>query len=295
MRIVYSYYPSKSGEIKEFEKILNYSKISFNISKKICDNVILYTNSEFKKLVEDYGIEYTEINTELFDNYSGSFDNYAIPKILTYIDQKEPYIHLDYDTMLFKMPEMSTDVFFGYFDYDLSNFKKLRDYESLSSYYLEDYRSISNKVPYEIINEFELKYTPNFSLFGVNSPKMVSDTFKRILKLFEENGSIFNNMRHSPSQVEQFLFIPYLLHTNEEHPTYDFIEKESPVMCDDKLIYFKGNDSFYYKEVPEHTFNSYVELSLQNKDFSFLHLIDMKKNHQVERAFLMSLKNMIFI
>jgi hypothetical protein len=295
MRIVYSYYPSKYGEIKEIEKILNYSKISFNLSKKICDNVILYTNSKFKKLVEDYGIEYTEINTEIFDNYSGSLDNYAVPKILTYIDQKEPFIHLDYDTMLFKIPNMSTDVFFGYFDYDLSNFKKLKDFENLSSYYLEDYRSISNKIPHEITNEFELNHTPNFSLFGVNSPKTVSDTFRKILDLYMENEEIFNNMRHSPSQIEQFLFIPYLLHTNEGAPTYDFIEKESPVMCDDKLIYFKDNDSFHYKEVPEDILNSYVELSLQTRDFYFLHLTDIKRNYQVENAFLISLKKMIFI
>lgn len=295
MRIVYSFYPSKSGEIKDIEKILNYSKISLDLSKKISDKVILYTTSEYRKIFEDYGVDYTEINTELFDNYSGSLHNYAIPKILTYIDQKEPYIHLDYDTMLLKLPKMDSEVFFGYFDYDVPNFKKLKDYESLSKYYLEDYGLISDNLPEELRNGFEIKQTPNFSLFGVNSPELVSDTFRDMLNFFMENEDVFNKMNHSPSQIEQFLFIPFLLHRNKEINPYCFIQQENPVMCDDKCVYFKNYDSFQYKTASEDTFNSYVGLSLENKDFTFLHLTDMKRNHQVERAFLMSLNNMIFI
>lgn len=276
MRIVYSYLPSETGPIKDMDKFLLYSKVSLFYSRKLSDDVVLYTDSETKKLVEDYGLEYDEINTDVMDSYDGDTFNYAIPKILTYINQTKPYIHLDFDTILFELPDTDNDVFFGYYDY-----QSVHD-EGVSNYYLDDFGKISNKLLGNIMKGHAVKQIPNFSLFGVNKPNEVADTFKEILKFYIENKNIFDDMKHGPSQLEQFLFYPFYFSINREHDWYYSIEKHNTLMIWDGVIYLPNDDSFKYEESPKDGLDSYIELIIKNWEHTFIHLNDVKNCPIVE-------------
>lgn len=285
MKIIHTFYPIEDNLTYDMEKILLYSKKSVNSVLNFYDEVILYTTKEFQKLVIGYGIPYTEINTELFTEYDVKITNYSIPKLIVYSSQTEPYIHIDFDVLMFRKIENDNDIFFGYMDYDFNNETDDQLSEFMTSYYVDDYKLISKKLPFNQEKETKFGKVPNFCFFGVNDFKTVSLTCKNLIRFYNDNISDFNLTKHGPSQIEQFLFSIFLKRVNEMTKWENTIEETNPFMCDDEKIYLKNNDSYTYVDESDEIIKNYLTHLKNNNDFTFIHVNNLKTNVKLENLF----------
>lgn len=285
MKIIHTFYPIKDSLFYNMEKILLYSNKSVNYALNFYDEVILYTTKEFEKLVIEYGIPYTQINTELFNEYDDKITNYAIPKLIVYSSQTEPYIHIDFDVLIFKKIEDDNDIFFGYMDYDFSNETDNQLSKFMSSYYMDDYNLICNKLPFKQENEIKFGKVPNFCFFGVNDFKTVSLTCIDLIRFYNDNILDFNLTKHGPSQIEQFLFSFFLKQVNNVTKWENTIEVVSPFMCDEEKIYLKNNDGYTYGNISDEDIKKYLTHLKNNNDFTFIHVNNLKTNLKLETLF----------
>ena len=81
--------------------------LSLNFTKKWFEEVHLVTDLKGKELVEDYGLTFSSIDTSLENVMNGVYENHwSLGKIYACKIQKEPFIHIDIDVILFKpLPE----------------------------------------------------------------------------------------------------------------------------------------------------------------------------------------------
>jgi len=221
MRIIQSFVPTSYQT--DFEAYLRMTEVSVESILKYHDEVILYTTPEVAELVKERGIGYTDINVELFKEVENiPLSNYAIPKILCYLAQNKPFIHLDYDVVLLSRLITPKDFLIGYYDFDLVNREtKPTDLNTLSDYYLKDLVQIHEHLPPEVQNTVDLRFLPNFSIFGVNNLNLNKTIFKSILTFYHNNIESFKQLNHAPSMVEQFLFIVYLLYFLDRQKTLE--------------------------------------------------------------------------
>jgi hypothetical protein len=77
--------------------------LSLHYTKKWFDEVYLVTDFEGKDLVERYGLSFDNIDTSLEHVMMGIYENHwSLGKIYACKLQKEPFIHIDIDVILFK-------------------------------------------------------------------------------------------------------------------------------------------------------------------------------------------------
>lgn len=208
MNIIYTY------------KILDHFKPIDSIFFKMCDisvrsankfyKTILYCDYKSKLLFEHNKIPFSEIIVlESLEKYNGFI--YSIPKILTFINQSSPYIHIDLDTVIFNKIQFNSDILFGHADlfFD-SNEDALKN-----EYIINSYINPLNNIFKKNISDSDFTKIPNFSFFAVNNYKLVSFIFNKILIEYQHISNLTidefklyygNNTGGVPSVFEQFLF-----------------------------------------------------------------------------------------
>jgi hypothetical protein len=212
MRVVQSFTPTTYQQ--DLDLYLTLTEASVNSILQFYDEVVLYTTPTVAELVKKRGIKYTEINTELFKEDDLEIANYAIPKIQCYLEQKVPFLHIDYDVILLSRFTVDKDFTVSYYDFDLiNNVVMLSQLDSLNNYYAQDLKKIHTQLPDSIQQMADFRLLPNFSIFGVNNLTLCKGIFKDILKFYNENRETFEKLDHSPSMLEQFLFMTYLRHS----------------------------------------------------------------------------------
>lgn len=166
------------------------------------------------------------------EEYNGK--SFAIPKILAMLDQTEPYIMLDLDSILFKSLPNYENITFGFPEVDFT--KPFISIEVLNHvmtcYGKQDELDLVQKgSPEEMV--FSFNQIPNCSLVYVPTPETVTEIYNQIL---EEHKEVIEKV--SPMMVEQFLIIQYLKHYNER---YNWLQKD--------LGYsgaFEGNSYYFH-------------------------------------------------
>jgi len=142
---------------------LNSWILSVNLAKQFFPKVILYTdNFGFDMLVNNLGLQFDEVNLCLNDLDNIPSYLWAYGKIITYQDQKEPFIHIDYDAFLFdQLPQkfLSSDIFVESFE----SFANYHFYQPhLRNLFREGY---SNPFVYP---SDKINYAYNCGIFGGN-------------------------------------------------------------------------------------------------------------------------------
>lgn len=232
MRVVQSFIPTTYQQ--NLELYLDLTEASVNSILKFYDEVVLYTTPSIAELVKKRNIGYTEINTELFKEVEHLPVNYAVPKLECYLAQKSPFIHIDYDVVLLSRITEEKDFTIGYYDFDLINNPfKIDELNMLDSYYVQDLREIHPLLPYDVQKVLDFRLLPNFSIFGVNNLVLCKVIFKEILKFYNEHKAVFEQLKHGPSMLEQFLFITYLRYfLNWEVKVEDVVGKMQQYLVD---------------------------------------------------------------
>lgn len=130
MRFLQTYYSFSTDEDPMFDKAGFLSPefhwitmaISCLLLKQHYGHVTLYCNSTAKKVVEELCIPYDQIVTipNIMEGYS-DYELWALPKLYTYSEQHEPFLHVDCDFLLYdSLPDSfwKADLFAQNIEYD---------------------------------------------------------------------------------------------------------------------------------------------------------------------------------
>lgn len=243
MRVIQSFVPTPYQQ--DLDLYLDLTEASVNSILQFYGEVVLYTTPEVAELVKKREVKYTEVNTELFQKEFTVPTNYAIPKLQCYLDQKVPFLHIDYDVVLLSKITTNKDFIIGYYDFDLINNPVMLDQlNMLDEYYLQDLKKIHPILSPEVQQMIDFRLLPNFSIFGVNNINLCKRVFKEILKFYDTNRLVFEELNHSPSMLEQFLFITYLRYfLNRQIKVEDVIDQAvQTTICPED--YIRGKNQY---------------------------------------------------
>lgn len=166
----------------------------------VCDEP---TAEYFKDKLPFTNIEISKGITE----YKGG--SYGIPKVLAMIEQTEPYISLDLDSVLLKPIKDYNDITFGFAEVNFNHpegvTEGMMDTACRIYFNKDELDKIKPNLPTDLVLKWEK--IPNGSLVYVPNPEIISKIYSQIL---DDHQDIIEQV--SPMMIEQFLLIQYLNH-----------------------------------------------------------------------------------
>lgn len=195
----------------------------------------LYSDIKTQKIFSANGLEFDEFVdcTDLFAKVTEH--SYGMAKVLAMLEQTQPYITLDLDTIIFSPVFSSSPICYGHKEINLEAVKpvgdKIPDLYYLEEYYKRPFERFSLKYKLKL-RDINWNYYPSNSLILVNSPFLVKEIYNQIIELMEED--IF--MVPPPYTVqfyEQFLFYNFFNHMKL---TVDFIYDVPPGGTYDEVV-----------------------------------------------------------
>lgn len=240
------------------------AKLSVEYASKFY-TTCLYADTKTQKILSANGVEFDEFvdSTKLFNKVTEH--SYGMAKVLAMMDQVEPYVVLDLDTVIFSSFNSNAPICYGHKEINLEAIKPVGD-KIPDLYYLEEYY----KRPYE---RFKLKYDhnlrdinwnyfPSNSLILVNSPFLVKQIYTEILNIMEED--IFSiPPPYTVQFYEQFLFYNFF---NDLKLDVDFVYEVPPGGTYDEVVTLL--DIFQFK---------YLHLDTYDRSESTKKVIDLLK------------------
>jgi hypothetical protein len=194
--------------------LLSYSNYKsrgiFPKTKLYCDE---FTESIVKKITNFD--EYVVVDSNKYSKLYESPFFYAIQKLYTYIDQQEPFIHIDHDLFINDYnvfnKVIDKDFILGRFEFEKDYFPigRLDVFNTLygPNYYKIKQNDFFDKSVYD--NCFIDKII-NASVFGGNNYEEIKETYSFILDVFEKNIKFFKVTQYCSLFLEQLMFFPVL-------------------------------------------------------------------------------------
>lgn len=213
------------------------SKLAVEQASKFYPTV-LYADSNTYKVFTEKGIVFDEFvdSTELFKDITEH--TYGLPKILTMIEQDSAYLMLDLDTVLFSRVSSNEHVAFGHKEINVSLQKpidsKISDVEYLEEYYKNSFDAFSGSFSLKL-KHIDWDNYPSNSLVIVNSPKLVSEVYKKILAILGRELKVVPP-KYTVQFYEQFFFYNLLREYKinveflYESPPGEFLTQESRLL-----------------------------------------------------------------
>lgn len=205
MIALYSF--KKLEHFKPFNKLfLDIAYTSVELAKKHMKTKLV-CDEEAKSYFDNANITFDEyeFNSQI-TSYKG--DRYCMPKIYAMMAQKEPYIHLDFDTFIFNKPSSSLPVAFANPEVPIGSLPTFK----LISYVYETYVKSYKEHFYPLITK-DMDHTIKWDIFPsnnillVNEPILIKDVWNEILDEFIPE-SILEKM--NPSFIEQLSLVHML-------------------------------------------------------------------------------------
>ena len=239
MKAVQSYIPFNSYLNPEAVINKEYAYLALLSSlqlKKLYGSVTLYTSDKLAEHFSSMSFPY-EYNTSI-DGERATY--FAAAKLRTFMDQKEPFVHYDLDTLVFEKPDLESKkspfVFShpdmpnaGYFKKDRLWPKKkhkavntlLQDvwfHNLMDSYLLAYYNTtwLPEKYPSHLINPNNI---PNMNLIGVKDVDTFSKATAIAMEIADKNEKIFTNNWLASNFIEQLTIPLYLQLLNKDYAT----------------------------------------------------------------------------
>lgn len=123
---------------------------------------------------------------------------YGLAKIYAMMEQNEPYIMLDLDTLIFEPIITPHTITYGYKEGEPENIAGTR---YINNYYLNSYEEFKDRIDIQL----DWLTFPNNSLVAVNNPFIVKKMYEKILKIMNGDWT-----KSSVQFYEQFLLYNYL-------------------------------------------------------------------------------------
>lgn len=217
------------GKHKMSKHLLYQMFISCYLANKFYGNCKLYTNQETWDQIKNFNFPYSEVNVDLLDNVTVRSNAFAIPKIMVFADQTNPFIHIDFDTFLNRKLDIEQHNEIVYSYDDISFLKFVDDdlkgqytpigYKELLFFYDSYFKSVlrlKDCFPDEFLTKLSLDIIPNFCVFGGHNTDLIRLVAHKQIKLFNENKESFESDENMSQIIEQMTFFPFLQEIDEE-------------------------------------------------------------------------------
>jgi len=293
MRVLHSFHLVREGTKGNMfipKELMYIQVLSALLAKKNYGNIHFYTTQEISKQVQEIGIPYDSIDCDVLSGLKTK--TFSIPKLKVFEAQKEPYIHIDTDTLLFdKLPDRNNvDILYPHPDmgsgFDLVG--QIRSYYALF-YVLEDQHTEFK------IKNLNINDVPNFNFIVVKNPHLFSKATKKSLKHYYKNKRVIDKMTYGACYIEQLMIHLNLMEISEEYynatkkgeifySDVEFtIKKEENIsnLYPITLIIPKLNNEFGFYEKKIINDDSLIRL-FENKFNRHLHLTSHKYNKLIQ-------------
>lgn len=257
MNAIYSYKYTPFGG-KWFDKnLVNIARLSVIYANRFY-NTILYCDVHIKEIMESHSIPFNKIVVlDEIENYKGMV--YSIPKIYAMMHQSEPYIHLDFDTLVLNKLPLNSTITFAYPEVKLKPNVTPTQLDYLNNTYFSIFKKYHKSLPQTYNWDFGI--IPNNSVIGVNLPSIVKTAYSEILGFMGDE--LITNMNPElglAQYIEQFSLYRIL---NENRIDSEFIYDE----CN--FMFNPINNSIYSNRT--HYNNTNINLDIIKSNY-FIHL-----------------------
>jgi hypothetical protein len=230
-------------------------------------NTYVYCDTASAKLFRLNQIPFSKIiSVDWLDKYD--FPNWGLAKLETMLNQTEPYIHIDLDTIITKELNIpTTDISWGYAEVDFNssiNEDKLSHH--LIDYVYNNYLKIAKK--YEDCSKFDYLKIVNASLIIVKKPYPIRDVITEL----HSRIVLYRNILSSKINmfIEQFLF--YQLIKDKGHIEHSIISNSNY----NDLTLFWINEIKHDESVMDNFYNNrFIHIPQMDKftddDFDFIY------------------------
>lgn len=261
MKVIYTFKKFKHILNIENPIFLDMARLSVQHSRKFYKTE-LYCDEASKNFFYDHDVKFDNVFVlDEIENYDGEI--YAIPKMITYSKQTEPYIHLDFDTIILRYLTFDKDVTFGYYDEDYSPYTIIKYSPFVYNTYINSFENYVKNyyAPDEYLQWRWMKF-PNNSLFAVNDYIFVSQSYSEILERLKDVTLLPDSETNIGQFIEQFLIVSYL---DSNKKTYGSVYKTNPIKIlkdsnTDKLNKFKFIHLQNYKNLDSHSYKLLYQL-----------------------------------
>ena len=230
------------------DNFIRLAKLSVKSAKKYYKTKI-YCDEESLDFFTKNGILFDEV--VIIKDFIYEYQNhYSISKIYAMMNEKDPYIILDFDTVLLEKIDTTHTITYGHKEYDLTKFYvNLNGMLWVRDYYLTPFNNhVKEHYDKNDIDKFNWNIYPSFCLVMVNKPTFLEliyrDIFSKVPKIDIESIP--------PPLLEQFLPHQYLIKHNVD---FGFLT-ENNYFCDSEF----NNLELISKK--------YVHLSILNKNIN---------------------------
>ena len=252
MNLIYTYKKTKMGHHKGFNvRGIELMRLSVQSANKFYKTFV-YCDLESSKLFRLNKIPFHKIVVvDWLDNFD--FPNWGLAKIETMLHQTEPYIHIDFDTIITKKFKPRTeDISWGYGEVNIREGNRFtyKTVEHLNHYY-------DTAKQYEDYKSFDYSKIVNASVIMVNSVFLIVDVIKELKQRIKPYKDIITpnvNMF-----MEQFMF--YQLIASKNHITHSFVSSSN----------YNDLDEYWLEEIK---INSDVLTKFLNNGFIHWPLMD---------------------
>lgn len=222
MKVIHTYVSNSIVWKEQFYVML----LSALYAKKHYGNIHMYCS----KVISDQlqGIEDIYSSVQVVPDIETS--TYSVPKLNTYAAQKEPFLHLDHDSILFKnvnfklsdspfvfshpdMKEIIGEKGLGLFSI-FSDSKLVADFELIKKMYLELLGTLKDQLPNKGI---PFDSIPNMALVYVNNPDEFSKAANQALSYYNRNKQILDAHDYGAHHLEQYLIHHLLFIENKQY------------------------------------------------------------------------------
>lgn len=222
MKVIYAFKDYNGYHYKPIDdRFFELARTSVKLANRFYDTEF-FCDNESKKLFESYNIPFGNVHIlNSIQDYNGPIT--SMSKILAMMEQTEPYIMIDFDTLLFQRIPRTHTIQYAYGEMTNLHYNDMMNYDMneylkhLNDYYKVHYHKYKDRFP----SHFKLSdsYSPNHSVVMVENPTLVKTIYEEVFNLFtkEEIDSF------SPMFLEQFLLFHYIHNLNVD---YKFIQND---------------------------------------------------------------------
>jgi hypothetical protein len=232
MKVIFSFKFIHSFNSYREQRFYNYARLAVASASRF-HSTHLYCDKRGEEFFRVANITFDKVTIlDEIEQYDGGV--FSMCKIFAMIHEKEPYVHLDFDTYTNAPYSTNELVGFAYPEVDLKNQKfDLETFDYLNKAYLNPYRErIQGKI-FDILEPtFDWRVIPNNSAIIVNSPELVASIYKTIIKKYKQ--VIDTKIEFSAMFIEQFLLARYLDYYKVK---YSFIYGKDPVKLKSSSTY----------------------------------------------------------
>jgi hypothetical protein len=139
----------------------------------------LYTDEFTHEIFKKEGVEFDEViylpSLEIVTE-----NNYGMSKVLAMMEQTEPYIILDLDTLIFEPITSDSTVTYGYKEGETD---KVEGIHYIQKYYLNSYERYKHKIDLTI----DWSIYPNNCLVAVKNPFIIREIYTKVLEIIDND------------------------------------------------------------------------------------------------------------